>query len=192
MVHYKLTYFNGRGLAEVTRQLFALADQKYEDVRHTDQTFAPVKSTFPFGQLPVLEVDGQVLAQSHAIARYVARTFGFAGKDAFEQAVIDSLADQYKDYMKEIWPYIQAAYGFGPANLLDDNSIELRVQAKLKDEVLLPGRAKFLGFITNFLKKNSAHGKATLEDQDLCPQKVLRIAMLERLLNLYAARFPLS
>ncbi len=30
----------------------------------------------PFGQLPVLEVDGVIIAQSHAIARFLAREFG--------------------------------------------------------------------------------------------------------------------
>lgn len=30
---YTLTYFNGRGLAETARWLFAVADQPYEDVR---------------------------------------------------------------------------------------------------------------------------------------------------------------
>ena len=33
MPKYKLTYFNMRGRAEVTRFLFALAEQPYEDVR---------------------------------------------------------------------------------------------------------------------------------------------------------------
>ena len=33
MVHYKLTYFNGRGRAEVARIMFAIADVEYEDVR---------------------------------------------------------------------------------------------------------------------------------------------------------------
>ena len=31
---------------------------------------------FPLGQMPVLEIDGVVLAQSDAIARYVAEEFG--------------------------------------------------------------------------------------------------------------------
>lgn len=33
MPKYKLTYFDGRGLGEVSRWLFALADQPYDDVR---------------------------------------------------------------------------------------------------------------------------------------------------------------
>ncbi len=33
MVHYKLTYFNGRARAEIIRLIFAVADEKYEDVR---------------------------------------------------------------------------------------------------------------------------------------------------------------
>ncbi|KAK6009460.1 glutathione S-transferase protein, partial [Ostertagia ostertagi] len=56
--------------------LFALADQKFEDVRLTREAFAPLKESMPFGQMPVLEVDGKKLAQSLAINRYLAKTFG--------------------------------------------------------------------------------------------------------------------
>ncbi|KHJ90795.1 glutathione S-transferase protein [Oesophagostomum dentatum] len=76
MVHYKLTYFNGRGLGECARQIFALADQKYEDVRMTQETFPALKPKLPFGQVPLLEEDGKELAQSNAINRYLARKFG--------------------------------------------------------------------------------------------------------------------
>ncbi|EPB80180.1 hypothetical protein ANCCEY_00735 [Ancylostoma ceylanicum] len=43
MVHYKLTYFDGRGYGECARQLFALADQQYEDVRVTREEFPKIK-----------------------------------------------------------------------------------------------------------------------------------------------------
>ncbi|VDM69938.1 unnamed protein product [Strongylus vulgaris] len=76
MVHYKLTYFDGRGAAEVIRQIFVLADEKFEDVRYTHEEWPKHKSEMPFGQMPVLEIDGQQLAQSHAIARFLAKRFG--------------------------------------------------------------------------------------------------------------------
>ncbi|XGW09005.1 hypothetical protein V3C99_011371 [Haemonchus contortus] len=147
MVNYKLTYFDGRGVAETARQIFALADQKFEDNRLTREAFAEVKPTLPFGQVPVLEVDGKQLAQSLAINRYLAKTFGFAGKDDFEAALIDSLGDQYSDYRAEMKTYYYAAHGFMPGD-----------PEKLKTEVLFPARDKFLNFITKFLKNNASHG----------------------------------
>ena len=53
----------------------------------------------PFGQVPVLEVDGVQLAQSQAIGRYVARLNGMAGKDDMEQAFADMHVDHVKDLM---------------------------------------------------------------------------------------------
>lgn len=53
----------------------------------------------PFGQVPVLEVDGQMLAQSHSIARYLARQNGLAGKSDWEQALTDMFVDYVKDMM---------------------------------------------------------------------------------------------
>lgn len=145
MVHYKLTYFCIRGYAECIRQIFALADQKFEDVRLTKEEFAPLKSSFPFGQVPVLEVDGRPLAQSMTICRYLATTFGFAGNTPLEAAIIDSLVDQFVDYRNEMKSFYYASIGLVPGDV-----------EKLKTEVLLPARDKFLGFLTKFLKKNSS------------------------------------
>jgi len=43
MVNYKLTYFNGRGRAEIIRLIFAAADEKYEDVRLEREKWAALK-----------------------------------------------------------------------------------------------------------------------------------------------------
>lgn len=45
------------------------------------------------GKVPYLEVDGKVLVESMAIARYVAREGGLLGKSSFEEAVVDSAVE---------------------------------------------------------------------------------------------------
>jgi len=65
----KLTYFPGGGRAEAIRLAFFVADIPFEDERITNEQFSKRKGLLPFGQLPILEVDGVVIAQSHAILR---------------------------------------------------------------------------------------------------------------------------
>ena len=93
MVEYKLYYFDVRGLAEVIRLVFAAAGQKYEDVRFTRDKWLEWKSKAPFDKAPFLEItDGSkafTISQSKAIARYLSRKFGLAGKDDDESALID-------------------------------------------------------------------------------------------------------
>lgn len=59
----------------------------------------------PFGQVPILEVDGKVLAQSYTIGRYLAREFGLAGKDDWEQVQADMYADCVNDLHRGIFRY---------------------------------------------------------------------------------------
>ncbi|CAI4232734.1 unnamed protein product [Auanema sp. JU1783] len=160
MVHYKLTYFNARGFADVSRQLFHLAETPFEDVRLDAEQFAALKTTFPFEQVPVLEVDGQFIPQSIAIARYLAKTFGFYGKCPYEQALVDAIADQYKDFFVEMKPYYYSALGLIPAT-----PDEIK---KLETDILVPAKDKFLRYMTNYLKKSSsgflAGGSLTFAD----------------------------
>jgi len=95
---FKLSYFPGRGRAEVTRLLFAAADIKYEDHRIPSDQWPTVKPTTPWGQMPFLEIDGKsVIAQSGAVARYVARVAGLAGSNPLESAQIESIHDATGD-----------------------------------------------------------------------------------------------
>lgn len=43
--------------------------------------------------MPIFEEDGKVLAQSNAIARYLAKEYGLAGKGNWEQAEVDMYVD---------------------------------------------------------------------------------------------------
>jgi glutathione S-transferase len=95
MVHYKLIYFNGRGLAEPSRYIFAAAGQDYEDFRFERDEWPKHKPNTPLGQAPVLEItDGShtsQIAQSLAIARYLANEFGLAGKNNIEKVSVNKI-----------------------------------------------------------------------------------------------------
>ncbi|XP_075400990.1 hematopoietic prostaglandin D synthase [Tenrec ecaudatus] len=99
MPHYKLTYFNMRGRAEIIRYIFAYLDKKYEDHRIEQADWPQIKSTLPFGKIPVLEVDGLALHQSLAIARYLTKNTDLAGKTELEQCQVDAVVDTLDDFM---------------------------------------------------------------------------------------------
>ncbi|RCN48914.1 glutathione S-transferase protein [Ancylostoma caninum] len=99
----------------------------------------------PFEQIPVLEVDGKQLAQSYAICRFLARRYGYAGKTPFEEALVDSIADQIKDYMLEIRPFMVALLG------IEEVDVET-----LKKDIFLPASAKLFRYMKKFLKDNTS------------------------------------
>ena len=61
----------------------------------------------PFLQVPALEVDGKMLAQSHSIARYLARKFNLAGKDDWEEALADMYVDNINDLLTVRFTYMK-------------------------------------------------------------------------------------
>jgi len=105
MPTYKLIYFNLIGRGETIRLIFKVAGVEFEDFRIERDQFTPeMKAETPFGQLPVLEVDGVKLCQSNACARYLARKYNLAGKTELEQAQADMLADCFEDSIKPMIP----------------------------------------------------------------------------------------
>ncbi|KAK3604482.1 hypothetical protein CHS0354_019077 [Potamilus streckersoni] len=137
---YRLTYFDARGKAELARLVFAAAGQKFEDNRIQKDEWPEIKKTMPFGQVPLLEVDGKPLAQSYAIARYLAREFGFAGSSNWELAQIDQILDLVDDAKKEM---LKAGHEKDPDKKKD-------LEQKLQDEIF----PKFIGFFEKLLKDN--------------------------------------
>jgi len=101
---YKLTYFDARGIAEPIRLVFAAAGVEYEDIRVHHEKWAAEKASgkYPFNAMPILEVDGVVIAQSHAIARYLANQYGLAGQTDIEKAQVDMAADVIFDLGKKM------------------------------------------------------------------------------------------
>uniref|UniRef100_A0A1I7YRG4 glutathione transferase n=1 Tax=Steinernema glaseri TaxID=37863 RepID=A0A1I7YRG4_9BILA len=146
MPSYKLTYFDVRALGETARLLFTYAGVPFEDVRVTMEQWPELKAKMPWGQLPVLEVDGHTIPQSFAIYRYLANEFGLAGKDALEKAEVDAIADAFKDFYASIGPdYIYIWAGFKEGN----------AETAHKD-VFLPAVEKFLPVFESILQKSGS------------------------------------
>lgn len=103
MPTYKLTYFDLRVRGEPIRFLFAVAGVEFKDVRLTwgGPLWTEIKPTMTFGQLPVLEVDGQQLAQTLAISRYLAAEFGLLSKSAWDRAQADSHMFYLQSYLDQ-------------------------------------------------------------------------------------------
>jgi glutathione S-transferase len=103
--NYKLTYFDGMGRAEPMRFLFYYKNVPFEDnrIKHGDGWEAANNLKTPWGQVPILEFDGKVLAQMNAILRYLGKEYDLAGDDAFEAAKCDELVEALHDFAKEAW-----------------------------------------------------------------------------------------
>ena len=110
----KLVYFNGRGLAETSRIIFALNEAKYEDFRYPlkiidwathnmeRKEFLKDKSDNKLlkslNKLPFLEVDGEVISQSKTIERFLGRKFNMMGDTDISYGRIDAICEYIRDF----------------------------------------------------------------------------------------------
>ena len=72
-MNIKLTYLGIKGFAEPIRLSFFISKIPFEDERITYEEIAKRRTNLPYGQVPVLEVDGKVFSQSNAILRWAGR-----------------------------------------------------------------------------------------------------------------------
>merc|ERR1712166_626082 len=102
---FQLTYFDGRGLAEVPRMLLALSGRfpgaGFDDVRMTGDMFSQMKGSGSLAKnlnrAPVLNHNGDVIGQSSAISRYLANKLGFMGETDSAAAQIDAMCEHLID-----------------------------------------------------------------------------------------------
>merc|ERR1711953_1132856 len=84
--------------AEVCRLALHLGKVEFEDKKIKDFAEFKASGIAPLGQAPILEVDGKVVAQTGAIARYCGKVSGFYPKDDdFAAAKIDEIIDTATD-----------------------------------------------------------------------------------------------
>jgi len=157
MTTYKLHYFNLKGRAELSRFLFTVAQVPFEDIRYGNPNFGvqgldfdtlKASGKLPFDQVPLLEVHkhGHVtyIAQSHAIERYLCRSFGLMGVNEEEAGVIESIGEGLRDIML---PFMTAVF--------NPNQEEKGTQLGNFFGTHLP---KHVAFINRFAEKNNGNG----------------------------------
>jgi glutathione S-transferase len=103
MADLKLTYFDfhgGRG--EPARLALSMGGIAFEDDRVPFADWERRKEGTPFGALPVLEVDGQVVAQSNTINRYVGKLADLYPSDPWQAALCDEAMEAVEDITNKI------------------------------------------------------------------------------------------
>ena len=101
--------------------------------------------TFPFGQFPVLEVDGKKVAQTSGIARFCGKLAGLYPKDDdFAAAKVDEVLDLATDITMKMQPALREP---------DPEQRKLK-REELSREIL----PRWLGFLENLLEENGNTG----------------------------------
>ena len=102
LYYFKIPFWR----AEVTRISLFIGDIPFQDYRIESDDYdkfkksgeLPNKKIAPFKQLPVLDVDGEIFAQTGAIARFCGKLSGLYPKnDDFKSALIDQIIEAAQD-----------------------------------------------------------------------------------------------
>lgn len=105
MPDLRLLYFDfngGRG--EAARLAMAIGNVAFEDDRIAIEDWLAMRDSTPFGQLPILYIDGEGITQCNTINRYVGKLAGLYPDDALEAARCDEVMAAVEDIMHSIVP----------------------------------------------------------------------------------------
>ncbi|XP_052088659.1 glutathione S-transferase alpha-4-like isoform X2 [Mytilus californianus] len=97
----KLTYFDGRGRAEIIRIMLAGVGLEYtEEYLTSKEQWEELKKSgkLLYNQVPLLEIDGLELVQTGAIVRYLAKKYNMYGSNELEAVKIDMYYEGSRDF----------------------------------------------------------------------------------------------
>lgn len=101
--------------AEVLRVSLFIGNISFEDIRISREEFREVILTgklrngmcIPFHQLPVLEIDGKIIGQTGAIARFCGKLSGLYPKNDLLAAKVDQIIDTATDITNLVSPTVR-------------------------------------------------------------------------------------
>jgi glutathione S-transferase len=105
-----LHYFDVHARGEPVRLIFAYAGVEFTDHKVPFEEWGALKASnfAEFGQLPVLDIDGERLVQSQSIVRYVGQKYGYYPSDIKEVYQVESIGDLKEDIYRAIVPNLYA------------------------------------------------------------------------------------
>lgn len=148
--------------AEVLRVSLFISNIPFEDVRISREEFISMIKTgylpngkkVPFHQLPVIEVDGEIIGQTGAIARYCGKISNLYSNDNINAAKIDQIIDAATDITNLVSPTIR----------------EKDEQKKFEDRLLLKNKLlpRWFRYLENILSESTSdwfvENKMTIAD----------------------------
>jgi len=135
--------------AETLRASLFLGNIPFEDIRITKEEFREVILTgklwknieIPFHQLPVLEIDGKIVGQTGAIARYCGKLSNLYPKDDFLAAKVDQIIDTATDITNLVSPTVR-----------EKDTIVKKEMRDILTNKLLP---RWFNYLENLLQKEN-------------------------------------
>ena len=132
--------------AEVLRVSLFIGNIPFEDIRISKEEFREVILTgklrngmlVPFHQLPILEIDGQIVGQTGAIARFCGKLSNLYPTNDFLAAKVDQIIDTATDITNLVSPTVSEK----------DEQVKKDMREKLKIK-LLP---RWFNYLENILK----------------------------------------
>ena len=128
---------------EMSRLALFIGGIEFEDFRPSREEIAKMRTEgiFPFGQFPVLQVDGKTIAQTGAIARFCGKLSGlYPTENDFYAAKVDEVIDLATDITVKI----------RPALIEKDPEKRMEMRRELSENVL----PHWLGFMETLLENN--------------------------------------
>ncbi|CAD5227899.1 unnamed protein product [Bursaphelenchus xylophilus] len=145
MPDYKFYYFEVRGVGEPARMAFHYGGIPFEDIRVPQQEWPDLKKKMPQGTVPCLFIDnGKIkLSQSSAIALYIGRKVGLAGRTELEMARVEEAIATYKDLYTKMADYCYTMTGFKDMD-----------KDELYEKQAKPVSAQYFTLLSKMLKKH--------------------------------------
>ena len=133
--------------AEMSRLALFIGGIEFEEFRPSREEITKMRTEgiFPFGQFPVLQVDGKTIAQTGAIARFCGKLSGLYPKENdFYAAKVDEVIDLATDITGKI----------RPALIEKEPEKKMEMRRELSETVL----PHWLGFLETLLEDNGKTG----------------------------------